>query len=253
MVIAGAAFVGLLIGSFLNVVAYRVPLGLSVIRPPSACPGCGHPIQGRDNIPVVSWLLLRRRCRHCSMPISARYPLVEATTAALFGATAALIGPVGVLPAHLWFVAVTVVLVLTDLDHHRIPNRILYPGTVVALVLLAGGVAVDGEWSEFLRGLAGGAAYFGFFLVLALLARGGFGFGDVKLAFLLGVFAAFQSWDSLFVAGFMAFVVGGLVAIVLLILRRAGRRDMIPFGPALVLGCWIGIAAGSSIAAWYLG
>jgi leader peptidase (prepilin peptidase)/N-methyltransferase len=252
ILIALAALVGLIVGSFLNVVAYRIPLGMKVTRPPSACPGCGHPISPRDNIPLLSWILLRGRCRHCGMRISWRYPLVEAGTAALFGLTAALIGAVAVLPAYLWFAAVVMALVVVDLDHKRIPNRILYPGTAVAIALLALGGWIDGDLGAVRRGLAGGAIYFAFLLVVALLARGGFGMGDVKFGFLLGTFAAHRSWESLAVAAVMAFLVGGLVSVVLLVLRRAGRRDTIPFGPSLAVGVAVAIAAGDAIAAWYL-
>lgn len=252
LTVAGSAVVGLLVGSFLNVVAHRIPAGVRVTTPPSACPSCGHRIRPYDNVPVVSWLLLRGRCRDCRAPISIRYPLGEAGTAVLFALTAALIGPSWVLPAFLWFAAVVEVLVIIDLAHKRIPNRILYPGTAVALVLLAAGAVAEGEASALLRGLAGGAGYFGLLLLVAIVARGGFGFGDVKLAFLLGLFAAYRSWESLFVSVVMAFLVGGLISIVLLVARRAGRRDAIPFGPALAVGVAIGIAAGIPIADWYL-
>ncbi len=252
ILIAAAAVAGLIVGSFLNVVAYRVPQGKSISRPPSACPSCGHRIRLRDNVPVISWLLLRGRCRDCRAPISWRYPVVEAGTSILFAATAALIGAKAVLPAYLWFAGVVAVLVVVDLDHKRIPNRILYPGTVGALILLAGGGWIDGDLGSVGRGVAGGLAYFAFLLLLALAARGGFGMGDVKFGFLLGVFAAHRSWESLAVAAVMAFMVGGLVSIVLLLLRRSGRRDTIPFGPAMAVGVAIGIAAGDPIAAWYL-
>ena len=252
MVIAAAAVAGLLVGSFLNVVAYRIPAGIKVTTPPSACPSCGHRIRPYDNIPVVSWLWLRGRCRDCRAPISIRYPLVEAGTAVLFALTAAVIGPSWVLPAFLWFAAVVEVLVVIDLAHKRIPNRILYPGTIVALVLLTAGGVAESEASAVLRGLAGGAGYFGLLLLVAIIARGGFGFGDVKLAFLLGLFAAFRSWEALFVSVVMAFLVGGVISVGLLLARRAGRRDTIPFGPALAVGVAIGIAAGGPIAAWYL-
>ena len=253
LIIAGAAFLGLLIGSFLNVVVYRIPAGLAVVRPPSACPRCGHLIRARDNVPLVSWLILRGRCRDCGEPISARYPLVEAATAVLFGFTAWLIGPVWVLPAFLWFVGVTVTLALIDVDHRRIPNRILYPGAIVATALLGGGALLDGTVDAFWRALAGAVAYFGFLLGLALVARGGFGFGDVKLGFLLGEFAAFRSWGSFLVGGFTAFLAGGALSAGLLIARRVHRRDAIPFGPALIVGCFVGILAGESILGWYLG
>jgi leader peptidase (prepilin peptidase)/N-methyltransferase len=198
-------------------------------------------------------MLLRGRCRDCSEHISVRYPVVEAATAVLFALTPVVVGAVWVVPAYWWFVGVTVALVLTDLDYKRIPNRILYPGTIVATILLASGAALDGTWSAFWRALAGGASYFVVLLAIALIARGGFGFGDVKLAFLLGEFTAFRSWDSLFVGVFAAFVVGGLVSVVLLALRSAGRKDAIPFGPAMVAGAYIGITAGVAVVDWYLG
>ena len=252
-VVVGSGVLGLLVGSFVNVVAHRVPAGASVLRPPSSCPRCGSRIRARHNVPVVGWLVLRGRCFDCDDPISARYPVVEAATGLLFAGAAAVVGPAWTLPAHLWFVAVTVTLVLTDLDHKRIPNRILYPGTVVAGILLAGGAAAEGQLPALGRGLAGGAAYFGLLLVVALEARGGFGFGDVKLAVLLGLFAAFASWGALFVAAFGGFVIGGLVSIVLMITGRAGRKDTIPFGPSMVVGAYVAIAWGEQIVDWYLG
>jgi len=253
VVVAAASFVGVLIGSFLNVVVYRIPAGISIVKPPSACPRCGAEIRARDNIPVVSWLLLRGRCRACGEPISVRYPLVEVACGVLFGATAAILGWSWLLPAYLWFAALTLTLGIIDLDVKRIPNRVLYPGTGVAVVLVVVGGLVEGSGGAVVRALAGGAAYFSALLVVALVARGGFGMGDVKLAFLLGVFAAYRSWGSLVVAVFGGFVLGGLAAIVLLVARRAGRRDLIPFGPALVVGAWVAIAAGEPIVSWYLG
>jgi leader peptidase (prepilin peptidase)/N-methyltransferase len=246
------AVLGLAVGSFLNVVAHRVPAGRSVLSPPSSCPSCGHRIRPRDNVPVVGWMVLRGRCRDCGARISPRYPIVELATAGLFAATVLVVGAAWVLPAYLWFAAVTLVLILTDLDHKRIPNAILYPGTVVAVVLLSAGAAADGELGALWRGLAGGAGYFGLMLVLALIARGGFGFGDVKLAFLLGLFSAHRGWDALGVAVVGAFVIGGLISLALLVTRRAGRRDAIPFGPSLVLGAYVAIAWGEAIADWYL-
>ncbi|NNC39654.1 MAG: prepilin peptidase [Acidimicrobiia bacterium] len=247
-----AGLFGLAFGSFMNVVAYRVPLGRSVVSPPSACPVCNSPIRPRDNLPVVSWILLRGKCRDCGEPISARYPIVEALTGILFAGTVLIVGVAWVLPAYLWFAAVTMVLILTDLDHKRIPNRILYPGTVVGLVLLAGGALLDGGAGDLGRGALGGFFYFGGLFVLALIARGGFGFGDVKLAFMLGLFMAFRGWEHLLVGIFLAFFIGGLVAIALLLSRKKGRKDAVPFGPSLVLGAWIGIAYGLEIAEWYL-
>jgi leader peptidase (prepilin peptidase)/N-methyltransferase len=251
--VVGGGLGGLLIGSFINVVAYRIPRGISVIKPPSACPACGREIRSRDNLPVIGWPILRGRCRDCSAPISVRYPIVELATGAAFAAAAALLGPVWVLLAFWWFAGVTIALILTDLDFKRIPNRILYPGTIGATVLLAGGAAIEGDLAGLGRALLGGLLYFSLLLIIALLARGGFGFGDVKLALLLGEFSAYRAWESLFVGVFAAFVIGGLLSIGLLAVRAVGRKDAIPFGPAMVLGCYAGIAVGEPIARWYLG
>lgn len=253
MIIWGAAFAGLLIGSYVNVVAHRVPLGKGVVRSRSECPECGHEIAAGDNIPLVSFLLLRGRCRHCGKPISLRYPAVEAGTAIAFGLAAWLIGPSWVLPAYLWATAVVVALVVTDLTHRRIPNRILYPGVAVGTALLAAGAALEGEIGALGRALIGGGAYFGGLLLLAIAARGGFGFGDVKLAFLLGEFTAYRSWGALLTAVMGGFAVGGLIGILLLLARRVGRKDVIAFGPAMTLGAAIGLGFGEAISSWYLG
>jgi leader peptidase (prepilin peptidase)/N-methyltransferase len=180
-----------------------------------------------------------------------RTPLVAVVTAALFAATPVVVDVDWTLPAYLWFVAVTVTLTLTDMDTKLIPNRILFPGTVVALVLLIGGGLIEG--GPVVRAIAGGALYFVLLFVLALIARGGFGFGDVKLAFLLGMFAAYQSWDALIVAIFAAFLLGGLVSLLLVVFRIRSRKDAIPFGPYLVLGAYVAIAWAGTISTWYLG
>ena len=248
-----AAVFGLIFGSFINVVAYRIPADMSVISPASACPSCGHAIRPRDNIPVLSWLRLRGRCRDCDAPISARYPIVELATAVLFAATVVVIGVEAVLPAYFWFAGVTLTLVLTDLDVHRIPNRILYPGTVVGFVLLFAGAVADSDVGTFWRGVVGGAFYFLLFLILALVARGGFGFGDVKLAFFLGLFLTYQSWEVLGTGIALGIAIGGLIAILLLITGRAGRKAKIPFGPAMVFGAYAPLVFGQELADWYLG
>ena len=247
-----AGLFGLLIGSFLNVVAYRVPLGRSVVSPPSACPDCGHQIRWKDNVPVLSWLLLRGRCRDCGAGISVRYPIVEAATGVLFAGAYLVIGSAWVLPAYFLFVATTVVLVLTDLDHKRIPNRILYPATVATVVLLTAGAAAEGTLAAVPRALAGGGVYFGLLLLIALAARGGFGMGDVKLSFLLGTLLCFQSWDTLWSGIFLAFLTGGVISLLLLITKRKGRKDAIPFGPPLIVGAWVALVWGHQLVDWYL-
>jgi leader peptidase (prepilin peptidase)/N-methyltransferase len=180
-----------------------------------------------------------------------RGPLVAVVTAALFAVTPLVVEVDWTLPAYLWFVALTVTLTLTDIDTKLIPNRILYPGTVVALALLIGGGLIEN--GPVVRAVAGGALYFALLFVLALIARGGFGFGDVKLAFLLGLFATYQSWDTLIVAIFAAFLLGGLVSLLLVVLRIRSRKDAIPFGPYLVLGAYAAIAWAGTISTWYLG
>lgn len=250
---AGGVVVGLVVGSFLNVVAYRVPLGLSVVRPGSACPVCRSPIRARDNLPVISWFLLGGHCRDCGAAIATRYPLVEAGTGAVFALLAALLGAVWVLPAYWWFAGVTVALVLADLDHKRIPNRILFPGLAVGAVLLVAGAVADGDAGDLIRAAGGGAGYFALLLVVALVARGGFGMGDVKFALLLGVFLGYRSWATVLVGGFAAFVVGGAASAVLLALRRADRKHAIPFAPAMAAGAGIALGWAEAISDWYLG
>jgi leader peptidase (prepilin peptidase)/N-methyltransferase len=244
---------GLLIGSFLNVVAHRVPNGESVVSPPSSCPKCGRAIRPRDNIPVLGWILLRGACRDCGEPISIRYPIVEAVTGVLFALTTWVIGPGWDLPAHLWFVGLSIAFILTDLEHHRLPNRMMLPGTIVGVVLLGAGAVLEGRIADFGIGLLAGVGNFALFLGLALIARGGFGMGDVKLAFIIGVFTGYHAWPFTPLASFLAFLIGGTVSIVLLALRVRGRKDAIPFGPPMIVASWLAIAWGRPILDWYLG
>lgn len=252
LLLLAAGLFGLVVGSFLNVVIYRVPAGLSVVRPPSACPRCQSAIRPYDNIPVLSWLILRGKCRDCGEPISARYALIEGGTAALFVATAWVIGFAWVLPSFLWFGAVTLVLAMVDFDTKKIPNRILFPGVIVGAVLLGAGSLADGDPTAYGRSWLSGLAYFGGFLVLALIYPPGFGMGDVKLAFMLGMFAGYISWASLAASVFVAIMVGGGLSIGMLLTRRAGRKDYVPFGPSLVVGSWIGISFGQQLVTAYL-
>lgn len=253
LVIGFAALYGLVVGSFLNVVVYRIPNGLSVVSPPSACPNCKNRIRPRDNIPILGWVLLKGKCRDCGEPISIRYLVVEAATAILFGATAAVIGLHWTLPAYLWFVGVTFALALVDLDTKRLPNRIMFPGTIVGAALLAVGAGLEGEWRQLLTGLAVGAGLFVFFLLLALAVPAGFGMGDVKLIFILGLFSGYVSLAAGLFSAFAGFFIGGLISVLLLVTRRANRKTAIPFGPSLVAGSWLAIAAGTQIVDWYLG
>jgi len=257
---------GSAIGSFLNVVVHRVPLAQSVVHPPSACPSCGSAIRARDNIPVLSWLLLRGRCRDCAEPIAVRYPLVELGTAVAFTLVAlgwlpAVLGARSVadsvsavieLVAFLYLAAVSIALALIDLETRRLPNRILVPAIVVMAVLLTASSLLVGDPAALARAGIGGVALFLLYLGLALGTRGGMGLGDVKLAALVGIVTGWIGWPALIVAAFAAFVLGGLIGLLLLVARRATRRSAIPFGPWMILGAWIGIVFGDWIAATYL-
>ncbi|KQQ94001.1 peptidase A24 [Leifsonia sp. Leaf325] len=257
---------GALIGSFLNVVVYRVPRKLSVVSPPSACPNCGMQIKAYDNVPVISWLFLRGRCRGCSTRISVRYPLVELGTAALFvlvavvfapaviAATTApdLIAALLVLVAYLYLAAVSIALALIDLDTHTLPNRIILPSYIVPAVLLSAAAVVTGDWTRLGTAGFGLLILGGLYLVLHLVSPRGMGGGDVKLAGVLGIYLGWMGWGALIVGGLSAFLLGGLFGIILLLAKRAGRTSGIPFGPWMLLGAWIGILAGSALWAAYL-
>ena len=245
-IVSLSALVGLLVGSFLNVVAARLPKGMSLVTPRSHCPNCGIDVRPQDNIPVLSWLMLGRQCRGCSQPISARYPLVEAGTALLLAAVAAVHAQDTtqlVLGAVL--VLFLVPMALIDLDHRIIPNKLTAPAAVVAVAL---GLALDpaGEPERLIAGVAAG----GLFLVAALVRPGGMGMGDVKLAGVLGLFLG----ASVAVALLVALVAGTLVgaAIIARVGAAAGRKTAVPFGPFLALGGVVAVFAGDAMVDWYL-
>jgi leader peptidase (prepilin peptidase) / N-methyltransferase len=250
--LAACAVLGLLVGSFLNVVVWRVPRGESVVSPPSACPGCGHPIRARDNVPVVSWLVLGGRCRDCGASISARYPLVELATAALFGLTAWRVGPTWELPAYLYLAGIAVALTLIDIDVRRLPNAIVLPSYAVAALFLLLPAVATGEWHPYLRALAGAAILFGGYFALAFAYPAGMGFGDVKLAGVLGLYLGWLGWGELGVGAFLGFLLGGLWGLVLLAARRAGRKSAIPFGPFMLAGALLGVFVGGAISQAYV-
>lgn len=250
IIIAGVF--GLVIGSFLNVVIHRVPPGHSVVRPPSHCPKCEKQIRARDNVPVISWLVLRGKCRHCGNPISARYPLVELATGALFALTAWHFGASWALPGYLYLAAIAVALTLIDLEHQRLPNAIVLPAYPIALGLLAVASAGSGEWSALLRAAIAGAVLYSVYFILMFIYPRGMGFGDVKLAGVLGMYLGWIGWGPVVVGAFAAFLVGGVIAIALLLTRRARVGSGIPFGPYMLLGALIGIGWGAPLWDSYL-
>ena len=245
--------VGLAVGSFLNVVIWRVPRGESVVSPPSHCPGCDSPISPRDNVPVLSWLALRGRCRHCGEPISRRYPLVELLTAALFGVMGWHFGLDWQLPAFLYLAAIGVALALIDLDVHRLPDAIVLPSYAVVAVLLLLPAALDARWHDYLRAGLGGLVLFAFYFLLVLIYPAGMGFGDVKLAGVLGAYLGWLGWGVLAVGGFLGFLLGGVVGGALMVAQRAGRKTKIPFGPFMLTGAVLAILVGGELVDWYRG
>lgn len=258
---------GGVIGSFANVAIYRVPRGESVVSPPSHCPNCDAPIRARHNVPVLGWLVLRGKCHDCGNPISARYPLVEAGMALAFGGVALVLAPavaesvtaaaavaaVLVLVAYLYLAAISIILTLIDLDVRRLPNTIVLPAYAVGVVLLGVAALLGGDLVPIARAAAGAGILFAVYFVAAVAYPGGMGFGDVKLAGVLGLFLGWVGWGALAVGAFSAFLLGGLFAVVMMVLKRAGRKSSIPFGPWMLLGAWVGIVFGQIIFDSYLG
>src|SRR3712207_1739909 len=235
-----AGIFGAVIGSFLNVVAYRLPRGESLSHPPSRCPSCGAPVKPYDNIPVLSWLLLRGRCRHCDAPISARYPIVEAGTGILCALVVIAKGADEDAILGLVLVLLLVPITLIDLDHHLIPNKITYPGFVLGVVLVA--VLFPDDLVEH---LIASAAAGGFLFVAWVVHPRGMGMGDVKLAFVLGIYLGRAVAPAMFVALIAGALIGALVIARMGV--KDGRKAGIPFGPWLALGGVVGIFAGDAI------
>jgi leader peptidase (prepilin peptidase)/N-methyltransferase len=245
---AGAALAGafgLLLGSFLNVVAYRLPRGESLATPASRCPGCDTPIKPYDNVPVLSWLLLRGRCRSCGETIAWRYPLVEFATAALLALTVVVVGTNEDVWLGLAFVLLLVPVTVIDLDFRIIPNKLMIAGTVAALAILAL-TRPDDIPEHVIAAFAAG----GFLLAAAIAYPAGMGMGDVKLAFVMGLFLG----RDVGVAMLVALVAGSVIGIAIMARKgtQEGRKTAIPFGPFLAFGGVVGLLAGDPVVGWYL-
>jgi leader peptidase (prepilin peptidase)/N-methyltransferase len=242
-VLAGA--LGLAFGSFLNVVAHRLPRRESLSKPRSRCPHCGSQIRARDNIPVLGWLLLRGKCRDCGAPISKRYPLVEAGTALLCVVVVLVEGIEPEALLGIVFVLLLVPITLIDLDHGIIPNKLTLLGSVLGFALVA--VFFTDELVEHVVAavLAGG-----FLLLAAVVYPAGMGMGDVKLAFVMGLFLGRAVAPAMFVA----FLTGSIVGVAMMARYGAeARKRTIPFGPWLAFGGVVGLLVGDEIVDWYLG
>ena len=241
MIEALAFALGAVLGSFANVVIYRLPRRESVVSPGSHCPRCQMPIRAWDNIPILSYLVLRGRCRRCGAPISPRYLVVEVAGGVLL---AGLVGRYGITLVTLRFAILTLALLIVffiDLEWNVIPNVITYPGIVVGLIF----GAVSGHWASFVLAAAGAG---GAFLLVGELSRGGMGGGDVKLAAMIG---AYLGVAGVVVALFLAVALGATVGLTLLALRLRTRKDMIPFGPALAVGAVTAVFEADAIVRWY--
>jgi leader peptidase (prepilin peptidase) / N-methyltransferase len=241
---------GLLVGSFLTVVTHRIPRGETVVAGRSKCPGCGATIRARDNVPLLSYLLLRGRCRACGARISPEYPLTELATALLAAGASLRFHSLLVAAMVAAFLAVLLALALIDARYRVLPNRILYPSVLLfALVIAVGDVADGGV--DFATAAIGFAAFGGTLLVIAMVAPRGMGMGDVKLAFLIGLVLGSLALSLVAVAAGVAILAGGLGAIAALAAGR-GRKSAIPFGPFLALGAAVAAFAGPQISQSYL-
>jgi leader peptidase (prepilin peptidase)/N-methyltransferase len=239
-----AGLLGTIMGSFLNVVVYRLPRHESLITPASHCPGCGTPVKPYDNIPVLSWLLLRGHCRSCGTAISVRYPLVEAATGLLCVGAVLAHDSAASIALSIGLILLVVPAALIDLECRIIPNKITGLGAVYAIVV---GLALDpsGEPGRLIAGAAAG----GFFLLAALAYPGGMGMGDVKLAAMMGLFLGAAVAPAILIALIAGVSVGAVI-----IARKgqkAGRKTAVPFGPFLALGGFLAVLAGQPIIDWY--
>lgn len=241
-----AALFGLAIGSFLNVVIWRLPRGESLSHPGSHCPKCGTPIKPYDNVPVLGWLVLRGRCRSCRAPISARYPLVEAATGALYVLVVAVCwDDVSRIVLGILLVSLLVPVTMIDLDVRRIPDKLTFPFAIAGVVAVA---ALD--TSRLPESLIAGVAAFAFFYLAAVAKPGGMGFGDVKLAGVLGIYLGRAVAPGIFIGLVSGIVIGAVV--IGRVGVAAGRKTKVPFGPSLALGGLVGFLVGDSLVDSYL-
>jgi leader peptidase (prepilin peptidase)/N-methyltransferase len=249
-----AALLGLTIGSFLNVVIYRVPNGKSLVSPSSRCPHCQTPIRNRHNVPVLGWLVLGGRCADCQAPISPRYPLVELFSCLAFVlvtwrlyASDRLPG----LPAWLYFTAIAIALAAIDIDCHRLPNAIVLPSYPVLALLLVAPALWQRDYAALLRAAIGCAVLFGGYFALALAYPKGMGFGDVKLAGLIGAMLGWLDYSALLVGAFTAFLLGGVAGALVIASRRGNGKTPLPFGPFMLAGAGLALCLAHPIVDGY--
>jgi leader peptidase (prepilin peptidase)/N-methyltransferase len=252
---AGAALImglfGLLVGSCANVVIYRVPAGLSIVKPPSACPSCHAPVRPWDNVPLVSWALLGGRCRDCRAPISARYPVVEALVGAVLAGTGWRFGVSWTGVAEAVMAAGLVTLGFIDFDHFLLPRRVVYTtlALVAGLVIVAAATARD--WHGLGVAAASAAVPWAIFFAINFVSPKGLGFGDVRLALLIGFGLGWLGAGYALLGFLLASLLGSLVGLALVSLGRANRKTAVPFGTFLAAGAIIAVLAGGPLVHWY--
>lgn len=248
----GIALLGLVIGSLLTTIIMRVPYGKPLATGPR-CPVCEHPVAVRDQIPLLSWLALRGRCRACRATLGWRYPTVEILTAVLFAAITWRVGLSWHLPAYLYLVAVGVALAVIDIDVHRLPDLLTLPSYAALAALFGLACVVSGQWGALGRAFTCGIALFVAYYLVALAAPSGMGFGDVKFAGVLGIALGFAGWSVAVTGTLLGFVFGGVVSAVLLIFGWIKRHTRIAFGPFMFAGALAALLIGDEQARAALG
>jgi leader peptidase (prepilin peptidase)/N-methyltransferase len=243
---------GLAVGSFLNVVIWRLPRGKSIVSPASRCPSCDTPIKPWDNVPVISYILLRGKCRYCGEGISPRYPLVESLNAALWALVYWRFGMGWHLPVYLVFMSALIAITFIDLDFKIIPDSITLPG--IPLGLLAGIFLLPDPMARMVglgwkASLSGAAVGFGLYYAVAVLSRGGMGGGDIKLMTMVG---GLMGWKAVLLTTFLGSLAGSVLGLFLVLFRGKGRKTKVPFGPFLAVGAVLTLFLGQEVLGWYL-
>ena len=244
-----ALLFGLLVGSFLNVVIYRLPRGKSVVWPASACGSCGRELRWFENVPVLSWVVLGAKCARCKSPISVQYPLVELTTALLF-VLVTWLTPVGpLLAARLLFVCALVVLFGIDLEHQLLPNVITLPGVVVGVIFSL--VNPPGLRDSLIGVVLGGGVLYAIAAGYYLWRREeGLGMGDVKMLAMIG---AFLGWQAVLLTLVLSSISGAVLGVTMMALQRGDMKYALPFGTFLAIGALVAMLAGQALIDWYVG
>ena len=246
-IISICAVFGLIVGSFLNVLIYRVPRGLSIVAPPSACPHCESPIKPYDNIPVLSWLVLRGRCRSCRGSISARYPLVELTTMALFAGAAVRLGRSWTLPAYCVLLAGMLALAIIDVEHFKLPKRLVWMHLALVALLFTVAAAVLGQWRALFVGVACALGWSSIFFLINFFSPRMMGFGDVRFALVLGLGLGWLSVGHAVLGFFLANFIGLIMSIALILTKRMSKDQPLPYGVYLAAGTAVAFYFGAPL------